>query len=99
MKVVVKKLLRTGVVPARAWRAHVVEIAPTERLKLRRQLAAAAGKESTSLSFYGLAVEEELSTMATQAWAEGAWIGKWQTEDEAYFRGSGVERTWRSCSV
>ena len=50
---------------------HAVGMAPTERLKLRRQMAAAAGKKSTtSLSLFmeatGLEVEEELSTMATQ---------------------------------
>ena len=44
-------------------------MAPTERLNLRRQMAAAAGiKSTTSLSLfmeaYGLGVEEELSTMA-----------------------------------
>ena len=60
---------------------HAVGMAPTERLKLRRQMAAAAGKKSTtSLSLfmeaYGLEVEEELSTMATQTWAGGVWIGK-----------------------
>ena len=38
----VKKLLRTGVAPARAWAAQAVGIAPTEILKLRRQMAAAA---------------------------------------------------------
>ena len=52
----------------------------TERSKLRRQMAAAAGQKSTtSLSLFleacGLEVEEELSTMATQYWAEGAWTG------------------------
>ena len=51
-----RTLLRTGLVPA-----------TTERLKLRRQLAAAAGKkESVSLSLVlvvnGFEVEEELST-------------------------------------
>ena len=45
MKGVVKKLLRAGMVPARTWRVHAVEMAPTERLKLRRQMAAAAGKK------------------------------------------------------
>ena len=44
-------------------------------------MAAAAGKKgSTSLSLflevYGLEVEEELSIMDTQTWAEGAWIDK-----------------------
>ena len=52
-----------------------VGLAPTERLKLRRQMAAAAGKKSTtSLSLFmeafGLEIEEELSTLATQYWAE-----------------------------
>ena len=27
-----------------------------------------------------LVVEEELSTMATLAWAEGVWLGKWRKE-------------------
>ena len=70
MKVETKKLSRMGLVPARACGAHAVGIAPTERLKLRRQMAAAAGKKGASLSLfletYGLEVEQELSTMATQ---------------------------------
>ena len=50
-------------------------------------MAAAAGKKSaTSFSLFmeafGLEVEEELSTMATQTWAEGAWIGKWHMEQK-----------------
>ena len=62
--------------PARTWGAHAVGMSPTERLKLMTQMAAAAGKKSTtSLSLfmeaYGLEVEEELSTIATQYWAEG----------------------------
>ena len=44
-------------------------------------MAAAAGKKSTtSLSLFmeafGLGVEEGLSTMAAQTWAEVAWTGK-----------------------
>ena len=31
--------------PARTWRAHAVGLSPTRRLKLRRQMAATAGKE------------------------------------------------------
>ena len=52
MMIGVRKLLRTGLVPATAWRGQAVGIAPTERLKLRRQMAAAAAgkKESVSLS-------------------------------------------------
>ena len=50
-------------------------------------MAAAAGKKSTaSLSLfmeaYGLEVEEELSTVATQCWAERVWMGKWYHEQE-----------------
>ena len=51
MKVGVKKFLRMCLVPARAWSAHAVGIAPTGRFKLRRQMAAAGKKESTSLSW------------------------------------------------
>ena len=73
--------------------------------------AAAAGKKSTSLSLfmeaYGLEVEEELSTMATQYWAEGVWTGKWKSRaerslEEADSRGTNVEtgeRTRRSSDV
>ena len=53
----------------------------TERFKLRRQMTGAAGKKgTTSLSLfmeaYGSEVEEELSTMPAQYWAEGVWTGK-----------------------
>ena len=41
MRTGVRKLLRTGLVPARAWRGQPVGIAPTKSLKLRRQMAAA----------------------------------------------------------
>ena len=51
-------------VPARTWRVHAVGMAPAERLKSRRQMAAAPGKKSTtSLSLFmeafGLEVEED----------------------------------------
>ena len=53
MKLGGEMLLRAGMVPASFWRVHAVGIAPTERLKLRRQVAAAAGKKSTtSLSLF-----------------------------------------------
>ena len=63
-----RKLLRTGLVPARLWRGQAVGIAPTQRLKLRMPMAAAAAgkKESVSLSLFlevnDLEVEEEVST-------------------------------------
>ena len=48
-------------------------------------MAAAAGKEeSVSLSLFmevnNLEVEEELSTMATLAWAEGVLLGRWERD-------------------
>ena len=53
-------------------------LSPTERLKLRRQMAAAACKKSTtSLSLFmeasGLEVEEEFSAKAIQHCADGVW--------------------------
>ena len=62
--------------------------------------AAAAKKSTTSLSLfteaYGLEVEEELSTMATQYWAEGVWTGKWSHEQkEAWMRQIREVQTWK----
>ena len=47
-------MLRAGMMPTRTWGAHAVGMSPpTERLKLRRQMAATAGKKSTtSLSLF-----------------------------------------------
>ena len=51
MRIRVRKMLRIGLVSATVWRGQAVGISPTERLKLRRQMAAAAGtKESVSPS-------------------------------------------------
>ena len=65
-----KKLLRAGMVPARTWEVHAQRMSPTERLKIRRQMAAAAGKKSITfhslfMEAHGLEVEveEELSTI------------------------------------
>ena len=44
MKIGVRKLLRLGLVSARAWRGNAVGIAPTLWLNLRRQMAAAVHK-------------------------------------------------------
>ena len=63
-------------------------------------MAAAAGKKSTtSLSLFmeahGLEVEDEISAMATQFRAEGAWTGKWSHEQkEAWMRQNREVRTW-----
>ena len=61
---------------------QAVEIAPREGLKLRRQMAAAAGEKvpvslSLSMEVNNLQVEEELPTMATCFWAEGVWMNRW----------------------
>ena len=64
-------------------------------------MAAAAGKMSTtSLSLfieaYGIEVEEELSTLATQYWAEGIWTGKWSHKlREAWMRQIREVQTWK----
>ena len=41
-------------------------------------MAAAAGPLCLFMEAFGLEGEEELSTLTTQFWAEGAWIGKWR---------------------
>ena len=85
MRTVVRKLLRRG--EDKLW-----ALRPTERLKWRRQMAAAAAgkKGSVSLSLFlevnNLEVEEELSTMATLAWTEGCWLGKWIKEQQKAWR-------------
>ena len=85
----VKRLLRAGMVPVRTWGAHAVGMSLTERLQLTRQMTAPAGTTSLSLFMetYGLEVEEELSTMAIQYWAEGVWIGKCRHEQKEALRG------------
>ena len=50
MKVEVRKLLRTGLVPARVWGGQALGMPLDERLKLRRQMAAVAGKKSSTSS-------------------------------------------------
>ena len=73
MKLDVKKLLRAGMAQRRTWGAHAAGMTPGKIKKLRRQMAAAAGKKcTTSLSLFMeafcLELEEQLS-MATQTWA------------------------------
>ena len=62
--------------------------------------AAARKKNTTSLSLFmeafGLEGEEELSTVATRTWAEGAWTGKWYTEPkEAWLHQTREVQMWR----
>ena len=73
---------------------HAVGMAPTERLKLRRQMAAAAGKKRArppclcSWKHAALKLKKSSpSTVATPHWAEGVWTGKWSDEQkEAWMR-------------
>ena len=62
----------------------------TQRWVLRQMAVAAGKKGSVSLSLVfevnDLEVEEELSTLATQALAEGVWIGKWRESKLLRFR-------------
>ena len=64
-------------------------------------MAAAAGKKSTTpqslfMEAYGLEVEEELSTLSTQYWAEGVWKGKWHhKQKEAWMRQIQEVQMWR----
>ena len=64
-------------------------------------MAAAAGKmESVWLSLFkevnNLEVDEELSTVATLAWAEGVWLGRWVSEQQKSWRKNIFEvQTWR----
>ena len=62
--------------------------------------AAACKKSTTSLSLfmeaYGLEVEEVLSTLATQYWAEGDWTVKWYREQkEAWMKQAQKVQLWR----
>ena len=59
-------------------------------------MAAAAGKKelvsfSLFMEVHKLEVEEELSTMATLAWAEGVWFGRWRKEQLKAWRKQVVE--------
>ena len=64
-------------------------------------MAAPAGKKSTtSLSLFmevnGLEVEDEISTMATQYWAEGVWTGKWShVQKEVWMTQIREVQTWK----
>ena len=72
MKVGVKKLLRAGMVPARTWGVRAVVIARTERLKIKETDGSSSGEKEHGLSV----LVHELSTVATQYWAEGGLDGK-----------------------
>ena len=77
-------------------------MALTERLKLRRQMAAAAGQKVHDIpvpihgSILALKLRRNFSTMATQNWAEGVWTRKWHHEQrEAWMRQIQEVQMWR----
>ena len=102
-----RKILTMGLVLARAWGGQAVGTAPAERLKLWRQMAAAAGKEeSVALSLYmevyNLEVEETLSTMAAlllggrcvyEQMVNRTAAGMQETD----LRSADMETSWRTC--
>ena len=80
MKVGVKKLLRAGMMPARAWGIQAVGMSPTERVNFRRQMEAAAGKKEYDLLVFvhgstRSQIRGEASHHGTQCWEEGVWTG------------------------
>ena len=107
MKVGVKKLLRAGMMPTRTWREGEKGCMqwgwlPLKVKKIEETNGSCSGqkKSTTSLSLfieaYGLEVEEELSTMATQHSVEGVWTGKWSYEQkEARVRQIREVQTWK----
>ena len=77
----VSKLIRMGLVFVRVLGKQAVGISPAERLKLRRQMAAAAGKKvsvsrADLMEVNDLEVKEDLSTLATLFGAEVVWMEK-----------------------
>ena len=77
-----------------------MDIAPTERLKLMRQMPAAAGKkESVSLSLFtevkNLVVEENFHA-GHVSMAAGIWMGSWAREQREAWRKQVFDvHTWR----
>ena len=92
-----KKLLRAGTM-AMTWRVHAVEMAPTGEVGIEETDCSGSRQEEHDVVVpcHGsmgrrLEVEEELSTLATQCWAEGVWTGIWHHEQETNSRSSDVE--------
>ena len=101
MRVDVKHVLRAGMMPVRTWGVHAVVMASTERLKLKRQVAAAAGKKNTTslllfMEANGLRRRIGTFTLATQYWAEGVSMGKGYHEQmEAWMKQVREFQMWR----
>ena len=78
MKVGVKKLLRAGMVPARNWVSSCSGDSSNGKIQIEETYGSSSSRKkgTASLSLfmeaYGLEIEEELSTVATQYF----WMGK-----------------------
>ena len=78
----VNKLIHVGLVPARALVHKVLGICPSQRLRIRRQVADMLGKKKppfldTSLEMEHMELEHELAFAATCSWARSCWGGIW----------------------
>ena len=64
---------------ARAWRGQAVGIGDNRKAQVEETSGSSSGQGGIGfvITFH---VEEELSTMATLAWAEGSWMGRWARE-------------------
>ena len=71
-----------GLVPARVLGLKALDICPSARLRIRRQVAEMLGKKkqaSLDISFEmeHIKLEHELAFAATCSWARSCWEGKW----------------------
>ena len=87
-------------IPASTWVAHAVGMAPTERFKLRRQMAAAPCKKSTtflSLSMKPLAWKWRRNFLPWPLSAGHKESGreKWYREQKAWMRQIQEVQTWK----
>ena len=78
MRIGARKLLRMGMVVARAWRGQTVGIPHAESVEVEEADGSSSRQERVSLAlafFNNLEFEEELLTIAALCWAEGVWLG------------------------
>ena len=91
-------------VPARTWGVHAVGMAHG-KVQIEEAHGSSCRQKEYNLirlrcpffmEAFGLEVEEDLSTQATQYWAEGVWTGHWYCEQkEAWIRQIQEVQMWR----
>ena len=92
-----------GVLPARTWReSSCTGNSSNSKIKIeeakwrQQRVKRVRPRCPSSWKTFGFEVEEELSTMATLTWTDGAWIGKWLIEQkEAWMKQIFEVQTWR----